>query len=166
MKLDKDQENEDIESLIIKDKDSVIESDILEVPDYSYWFNQESLDYKRLRNKPDYSKVKLKAIQNSSLSTISYTWIWFKPTSIECNHYVASWSNWNFWYSYYEWGIYNAYTWYAWWTSSPWNYIASWQSPSWFINATIDSLDDDWFTLTYTWWWTPPTLNMMFKCFW
>jgi len=34
MKLE--QENEDIESLIIKDKDSVIKSDILEVPDYSY----------------------------------------------------------------------------------------------------------------------------------
>jgi hypothetical protein len=36
MKLDKDLEQENIESLIIKDKDSVIESDILETPDYSY----------------------------------------------------------------------------------------------------------------------------------
>jgi len=36
MKLDKDLEQESIESLILKDKDSVIENDLLEVPDYSY----------------------------------------------------------------------------------------------------------------------------------
>ena len=149
------------------EKIETVYPDTIVLPDYSYWNWQNTIDANiSIRNLSTFTKVKSKAIQNNSLTTISYTWIWFKPTSIECNHYVANWTNWNFWYAFYEWWIYNAYTWYGWWTSSPWDFIASWQSPSWFINAKLGSFDNDWFTLTYTWWWTPPTLNMVFKCFW
>jgi hypothetical protein len=44
--------NDNIDDLIIKNKDNPIIDIIIETPDYSYWFNQDPLDYKRLKNKP------------------------------------------------------------------------------------------------------------------
>ena len=90
MKLDKDQENEDIESLIIKDKDSVIESDILEVPDYSYWASQEPLDWQfQVRNITQKQVGKkyclTQKLSNQSIPDNSYTKVLFDDYSTNDN---------------------------------------------------------------------------------
>ena len=177
MKLE--QENEDIESLIIKDKDSVIKSDILEVPDYSYWFSQESLDYKRLRNNPKLSTVATTwdyndLINKPTLSLNTYiwqfsftttwnkviTWVWFIPKLVMFQ--VNIWSR--SWCGQMTTTAQNSISYADWPSTSHCVYIRDWSGTlTW--RGTYVSMDTDWFTVNIdTASWT--TVYVNYTCFW
>ena len=160
MKLDKDQENEDIESLIIKDKDSVIESDILEVPDYSYWASQEPLDWQfQVRNIASWWKVKTWYSSIPSWYTdFAITWLWFTPKAIQV--VAQSWNKW-------AWGYADN----VWWTLTQRciysNSGALWESSSRLFRFSgtevwlLVSLDSNWFTVK-----SDIAATMIWTCFW
>ena len=155
--LDKNDKITEIET-VINEKIEPYYTDI-----YSPWETKEQLRIWKEVTWTIGTQTKIIIVQNSTLWSISYTWLWFKPTTIEADFYCQNWSNSCFWHWYYSWWIYKTYQVYWWWSSSPWSYIASWQNAGWYIQASVTSLDKDWFTINYTWS-TPPTIDIIFKC--
>lgn len=129
---------------------------------FSPWETKEQLEVWR-EVKGDIKITKNSAVKNitqSAFTTVSYTGLWFTPKLLQANAYAASGANGSFSYwTYFNW-ITNAFNWYAWGTASiGWN-IASVQSPTAFISASVVSLDSDWFTIQYTWSWAI-TMNLI-----
>lgn len=143
-----------------------IQLETITLPDYSYWEQQEQLDwplanrgfatvaktgdYNDMSNKPStWWRYDVKFLSQSSLETVSYTWLWFTPTMLEAKAFVTSWADgsisfWNY-KNWLHWWM----QWYGWWTSAE-AWMVWWQTPTAYMDVHVDSLDADWYTLTYS----------------
>lgn len=171
MKLE---ENETIDDLILKDKWSVIENDILEVPDYSYWASQEPLNASyQLRNIKWWWKVKTLIFERLASVwtwTQSFTWFWFTPTSYTIQT-TRTWITTTFYPCFSDW----AYDW----TTQMIRQVADWYSRVltwcvwrllytnqwwWTTNIVHSSLDTDWITLNFTT--SSEDCYLVITCYW
>lgn len=162
----KELENESIDQLILKDKWSVFENEVLEIPDYSYWASQEPLNASyQIRNIKWWSKtLYFTKLASAWTWIVNYTWFWFTPTA----YIIQAWYKWalswtstsyctNFWWV--IWWFYQ-YPWYQ--NENTLRAIVIWNAwatittranfssfiPDWIALDFVDSGNDVVFTIT------------------
>lgn len=155
----KNLENENIDQLIIKEKGNVIENEVLETPDYSYWASQEPLNasYQVRWLKVWWWKMKTWFSSISAGST-SITWVWFKPKVIQVvvntSNRVAWWYADNIWWTITQRCVYfNGSTY-----DSQWSRLFRFD---WSNVWNLVSIDSDWFTVS-----SDLSATMIWTCFW
>ncbi len=151
------------------EKIETIYPETIQLPDYSYWFNQEPLDYNRLRNKPSWWNTKYKIWTYNITSTWikNITWIWFKPTRVEVKCIFSSW--WNpVWFGSMvegqQWSMSMAF----WWSPITPNilYVLNVfnSSDTLICRASNNGFIDDWFSINVTT--LSTTWYLIYECFW
>lgn len=152
------------------EKIETITPEVIETPNYDYWYSQNTLDYDvALRNKPSWGWANVKTLIFNRLSTVwtgvqSFTWFWFKPT----NYTIQAWYNWLA--SNIEFSVW----WYDWtteqcmyidsgssWTSNYSLRVKDWTNRT---SALFSSFDTDWITLNFNF--SDININLMITCFW
>jgi hypothetical protein len=160
MKLDQDLSPESIDDLIVKERDSDFVIDTLEIPDYSYGYNNESLDYNRLRNKPSWWGWLVKTWYASIpgwYTDFAITWVWFTPKALHITVQTSGKAAW--WFAHTDGTSIT-----QWCTYSP----GSWFSYSnirlfrfdWTNVWLLVSFDADWFTVK-----SDLACTMIWSCF-
>ena len=138
---------------------NVVKPEIIEIPDYSYWQSQNTLDYNiSLRNKPNpYAWVWIRTSEQWVWTQI-ITGVGFKPKMITIQ--ACWWSNYSHWHA----------------TSITNQAVMSWPVNSWMIIivtdwtlslysiAQISAISNDWFTIN--WIQVDITTDFTFQCFW
>jgi len=150
------------------EKIDLIKPEIIQTPDYSYWVNQEPLDFNKLKNKPSsWWLFYTWTFTRNSWSTWnqSITWIWFKPKLLKIHWVVillntsmcwgsTDWTNPNsISYNFNWWSLYSTY-------QTTLIHLDIWAMTRW----TLASFDTDWFTIN--WSVINSNVRVNFECFW
>jgi len=141
------------------EKIETIYPETIQTPDYSYWTNQNTIDWQiAIRNLSTWWwKYFTWFIQLSTAWTFTIAWVWFIPKMIKFDVIWTgmSWGSWYNWnnrcIAYYSWATLdysNSRCFRL--TSSDW---------LWYI----ESVNSDWFVLNYNWW---TTANIQYQCYW
>jgi hypothetical protein len=146
------------------EKIETIYPETIDIPNYQYGNNQNTLDYNiSIRNKPiSWSNYKIWTWTFTTTWSLSITWLWFKPKLVEifCNNSASWFCQWKWdwtsqFVSYFDtnnaWFSTNYIIWYR----NAWSTVAQW---------TLTTLDNDWFTLNISYLLTTTTYSYI--CYW